>query len=159
MTFHDWLLVFHVLAAFALVAALVLLWVIVVAIRRVDTPDATLRLGPPVKVGGAVIGVGAIGTIVFGIWLAIVLDRYEVWNGWLIAAIVLWVIAAEVGRRTGQEYERGMEKARELTTAGQTEASAELGALNRTSRGVVLHMLASVAVLLILIDMIWKPGA
>ncbi len=159
MTFHDWLLVFHVLAAFALVAALVLLWVLVVAIRRVDTPDATLRLGPPVKVGGAVVGVGSIGTIVFGIWLAIVLDRYEVWNGWLIAAIVLWVIAVEVGRRTGQEYERGMEKARELTTAGQTEASAELGALNRTSRGVVLHMLASVAVLLILIDMIWKPGA
>jgi uncharacterized membrane protein len=159
VTFHDWLLVFHVLAAFAYVAALVLFWVLVVAIRRIDTPDATLRLDAPVKVGGAFVGVGSMGTIVFGIWLAIVLDRYEVWNGWLIAAIVLWLIAAELGRRTGKEYERAMEKARELAAAGQTKASAELGALNRTSTGVALHALASLAVLLILIDMIWKPGA
>ena len=37
--------------------------------------------------------------------------------------------------------------------------SAELLALNRTSRGVLLHAIASAALLLILVDMIWKPGA
>jgi hypothetical protein len=53
----------------------------------------------------------------------------------------------------------GMNKAKELRAAGQTGASPELLAVNRTTRGVVLHLLVSVAVLLLLIDMIWKPGA
>jgi len=37
--------------------------------------------------------------------------------------------------------------------------SAELVALNRTTTGLLLRSLASVAVLLIVVDMIWKPGA
>jgi hypothetical protein len=52
-----------------------------------------------------------------------------------------------------------MKKAEELQAAGQTGPSAELLALNRTQRGLVLHTLASLFTLLILIDMIWKPGA
>ena len=52
-----------------------------------------------------------------------------------------------------------MTKAKELEAAGQTGPSAELLAVNRTQRGLVLHTVASVVVLLILIDMIWKPGA
>ena len=72
---------------------------------------------------------------------------------------MLWLLSAELGRRTGAAYMQGMIKARELQTAGQAEASPELLAINRTSNGVLLHFLASVAVLLILIDMIWKPGA
>jgi hypothetical protein len=71
---------------------------------------------------------------------------------------VLWVVAAEIGRRTGAAYMQGMDKAQELQTAGQTGSSAELLALNRTGKGVVLHVLASAVLLLILIDMIWKPG-
>ena len=72
---------------------------------------------------------------------------------------MLWVIAAALGRQTGAAYMEGMNKAKELEAPGQPGASAELLALNRTSRGPVLHVLASVVVLLILIDMIWKPGA
>ena len=52
-----------------------------------------------------------------------------------------------------------MDKAKELQAAGQTGPSAELLAINRTQRGVILHAAASVAILLLLIDMIWKPGA
>jgi hypothetical protein len=54
---------------------------------------------------------------------------------------------------------RGLNKARELEAAGQSGPNAELLALNRTSEGVLMHFLTSVVVLLILIDMIWKPGA
>jgi hypothetical protein len=72
---------------------------------------------------------------------------------------VLWAIAGGIGGRTGKEYTLGMGKARELEAAGQTGPSAELLAINRTQRGVVLHAVASIAVLLLLIDMIWKPGA
>jgi drug/metabolite transporter (DMT)-like permease len=103
--------------------------------------------------------VGAVGTIVLGIYLAFALDSYAIWDGWIIAAIVLWAIAGALGQRTGATYMRGMTKARELETAGQGGSSPELLALNRASNGVLLHFLTSLAALLLLIDMIFKPGA
>jgi hypothetical protein len=159
VSFDDWMLALHVLSAFAYVAGMILFWVLIVAVRRTDTPEGTVRMGPPVKVGNAAVGIGAGGTIILGIWLAFSVGGYEIWDGWIIAAIVLWVIAAELGRRTGAAYMEGMTKAQELQAAGQTGPNDELLALNRISSGVLFHFLASVVVLLILIDMIWKPGA
>ena len=159
MSFDDWILALHVLSAFAYVAGIVLFWVLVVAIRRTDTPDGTIRMEPVVKVGNGSVGLGAGGTIVFGIWLAFSFGGYDIWDPWIIAALVLWVLAAETGRRTGAEYMAGMTKAQELEAAGQSGPSAELLAINRTQRGLVMHTLSSALVLLILIDMIWKPGA
>jgi uncharacterized membrane protein len=159
VSFDQWMLALHVLSAFAYVAGMVLFWVLVVAVRKVDTPDGTIRLEPAVKVGNAAVGIGAVGTILLGIWLAFSVGGYDIWDGWIVAAIVLWLIAAALGRKTGVAYMQGMTKAQELEKAGQPGPSAELLALNRTSRGVLLHALASAVVLLILIDMIWKPGA
>lgn len=159
MSFDDWMLALHVLSAFAYVAGMILFWLLIVAVRRTDTPEGTVRMGPAVKVGNAAVGIGAGGTIILGIWLAFSVGGYEIWDGWIIAAIVLWVIAAELGRRTGAAYMEGVTKAQELQAAGQTGPNDELLALNRMSSGVLLHFLASVVVLLILIDMIWKPGA
>jgi uncharacterized membrane protein len=105
------------------------------------------------------VGIGGVGTIVLGIWLAFRLDSYAIWDGWIIAALVLWAIAGGVGQRTGAEYMKGTKKAKELEAAGQTGPSADLLALNRTQTGVVLHAIASLALLLILLDMIFKPGA
>jgi hypothetical protein len=159
VSFDDWILALHVLSAFAYVAGVVLFWVLVVAVRGTDTPDGTIRMASVVKVGNVAVGIGAGGTIVLGIWLAFSVGGYDIWDGWIIAALVLWFISAEIGRRTGAAYMQGMNKAQELQTAGQTGPSTELLALNRTGEGVVLHVLASAVVLLILVDMIWKPGA
>ena len=159
MSFDDWILALHVLSAFAYVAGVVLFWVLVVAVRGTDTPDGTIRMDPVAKVGNAAVGIGAGGTIVLGIWLAFSVGGYDIWDGWIIAALVLWFISAEIGRRTGAAYLQGMNKAKELRTAGETGPSTELLALNRTREGLVLHVLASAVVLLILVDMIWKPGA
>jgi len=158
VSLDDWILALHVLSAFAFVGGVVLFWILVVAVRRVDLPEATIRMEPIVKVGNAAVGVGAGGTIVLGIWLAISLDAYQVWDGWVIAAIVLWAISLATGQRTGVAYMQGMTKAQDLQTSGQTGPNAELLALNRTSNGVLLHFATTVAVVLILIDMIWKPG-
>jgi uncharacterized membrane protein len=159
VSFDDWMLALHVLSAFAYVAGMILFWVLIVAVWRTDTPEGTMRLEPAVKVGNAAVGIGAGGTIILGIWLAFSVGGYDIWDGWIIAAIVLWLIAAELGRRTGAAYTQGMTKAQELQAAGQTGPSSELLAVNRTSNGLVFHSLASLAVLLILIVMIWKPGA
>jgi uncharacterized membrane protein len=159
VSFDSWILALHVLSAFVYVAGVVLFWVLVVAVRRTDTPEGTIRMEPVVKVGNIVVGLGAVGTIILGIWLAFSVGGYDIWDGWIVAAIVLWAISMATGQRTGVAYTRGMNKAKELRTAGQTGSSPELLTLNRTSRGVLLHFLTSAAVLLILIDMIWKPGA
>ena len=159
MSFDDWILALHVLSAFAFVAGMVLFWVLIVAVRRTDMPEGTIRMEPIVKVGNAAVGIGAGGTIVLGVWLAFSYGGYDIWDGWIIAAIVLWMIAAALGQRTGNAYMQGMNKAQELQAAGQTGPSAELLALNRTQNGVLFHALATVVVLLVLIDMIWKPGA
>lgn len=159
MSFDDWILALHVLSAFAYVGGLVLFWILIVAVRRTDLPDETIRMGPVVKVGNASVGIGAGGTILLGIWLAFSVGGYNIWDGWIIAALILWFIAAALGRRTGQAYMEGMNKAQELRGASETGPNAELLALNRTQSGVVLHALTTIVVLLILADMIWKPGA
>ena len=159
MSFDDWVLALHVLSAFSLVAGIVLFWVLIVVGRRIDTPAETLRLGPIAKVGNATVGVGMGGTIVFGVWLAFSYGGYEIWDGWILAALVLWFVGAGLGRRTGEAYLEGPRKAQELEAAGQTGPSPELLALNRTQTGLLMHTLTSLVVLAIIIDMIWKPGA
>jgi uncharacterized membrane protein len=159
VTFDDWILALHVLSAVAYGTGIVLFWVLVVAVRTTDTAEGTLRLGPTVMIGNVAIGIGAGGTIIFGIWLALSVGNYDLWNGWIIAALVLWVIAAVLGQRTGKEYMAGMTKAQELQAAGQPGSNSELLALNRTQTGVLLHALVSLVFVLIVLDMIWKPGA
>ena len=159
MSFDDWVLALHVLSAFSLVAGLVLFWVIVVAVRRIDTPGDTLRLGPIARVGNATVGAGMGGTIIFGVWLAFSVGGYDIWDGWILAAIVLWFVGAALGRRTGEAYMQGPKLAQELESAGQTGRSEELLLVNRTSQGLLMHTLTSLVVLALIIDMIWKPGA
>jgi len=159
VSFVQWALAIHVLAAFAYVGGIVLFWVLVIAVRRVDTPGETMRFEPIVKVGNVAVGIGAVGTIVIGIYLAFAVDSYAIWDGWIIAAIVLWAIAGALGQRTGAAYTQGMNKAKELDAAGKSGPDDGLLALNRTQAGLILHSLTSLAVLLILLDMIFKPGA
>ena len=159
MTFSDWLLSLHLLSSFALVGSIVLFWYLMVVGRTADTPEATLAGVRSARVGNTLVKVGALGTIVFGIWLAIDRAHIEVWSGWVIIAIILWAIGVETGRRTGVEYEKAMHKAEELQAAGQTGPNADLLALNRTPRGLQLHAIATGAFFLILVDMIVKPGA
>jgi uncharacterized membrane protein len=155
----DWILALHLLSAFAFVGALVLFWILVVATRNVDTPGPTVTIGRVAVVGNRTVIAGTLGTIVFGVWLAISVEGYELWDGWVIAAIVLWVVASAAGGIAGKEYMKAFDRARELEAAGSTGPSGELLELNRAPRGLLFHAATTVATLLILLDMIWKPGA
>jgi uncharacterized membrane protein len=159
LSFDDWVLALHLLSAFALVAGVICFWVLIVAVRNADTADDTLRLGAANRVAAICVGIGAGGTIVFGMWLAFSVGGYDVWDGWILAALVLWVISMALGGRTGAVYNGGLERARQLQSAGRDAPDSELLELNRASRGVLLQTLTSAAVLLVLLDMIFKPGA
>jgi hypothetical protein len=91
---NDWILALHLLSAFAMVAAVILFWILIVAGWNMDTPGPVLRLGPIARIGVVAVAVGSIGTIVFGLWLAISLEAYQPWDGWVIAALVLWAVPA-----------------------------------------------------------------
>jgi hypothetical protein len=100
------------------------------------------------------------GTLIFGIWLAIDLDAYKVWDGWILAAIVLWAIAAGAGQRGGEAYGQAAKLAAELSSQGRAEEpSGELKTLLQDRRAMWLNIVSSALVLAILVLMIYKPGA
>jgi hypothetical protein len=133
LSLDDWVLALHVLSAFALVAALVVFWVVVVGQRAAPGSEALTSLG---RVGTVAVGVGSLGTLVFGIWLALSVGGYDLWDGWIVAALVLWLIGVGAGQRGERAF-----------------------AADENQRGVLLQAISSIAILLILVDMIWKPGA
>jgi hypothetical protein len=114
------------------------------------------RVARPADILGAI---GFIGTLAFGIWLAIYVDGYELWDPWILAAFVIWAIAGETGRRAGNLFNRGRDRARELAAASADAPNAELQLVLRARATLIWHALSSAAVLLLLIDMIYKPGA
>jgi uncharacterized membrane protein len=139
MELYDWLLFLHVLSAFLVVGSLTALWALILG-TRTATPDidpgSAMRFG---RIGGILVGVGMMGTIGFGIWLAIDVDGYELWDGWILASLALWAIGGWAGGRAGKQFAEN--------PVGGRRAGIRLQALN------------SVAVLVILVLMIWKPGA
>lgn len=157
MSLYDWLLFLHVLGAFALVGALTLFSIVIVATWRAERPSDIAAFIGMTRVGGLLVGAGTLMTIVFGVWLAIEVDQYRVWDGWVIAAIVLWAIGAETGRRAADAYVKiGAEAAR--LTLSDDSPRPELRAKVRSGQAVGMQLASTAAVVVILVDMIWKPG-
>jgi hypothetical protein len=154
---YDWLLALHVLSAFAWVAALVLYSAVLTAAWGVSIPSDVARMFRLTKVGDVLIAVGMIGTIVFGVWLA--LDEYEIWDGWIIAALLLWLAAGATGGRGGQHYNGVRDRANALVAEGRNEPSPELAAGLQSRRGLAIHITTVTLTVILLIVMIYKPGA
>ena len=124
---YDWLLFFHVLAAFMLGVTVV--------------TYSALALGGPARgrtlfVADACWGIGGLGTLILGIWLALYLDQYDFWDGWILGAIGLWVVATGLG---GSVQSRLAE--------------------DETAAVSTMHWLRTIAVIGLLVLMVWKPGA
>jgi hypothetical protein len=145
MSRYDVLLFLHILAAFATVTVVVLLTTVAVGIRGAG---AGAGAAPLLRLSGLarrLWDVAGLGTLVFGIWLALDLDDYGLFDGWIIAAIVLWIVAAGTGTRVGQAFV-------EASQAGE----ADLSLLARTR---VPHAVMAIAVAALVVIMIYKPGA
>jgi hypothetical protein len=80
-------------------------------------------------------------------------NTFNIWDGWVIAGIVLWAAFAAVGQRTGKYYT----DVQKLVEQEGTEAEAL--ALLRAPTGALLHLATVGLFVLILLDMIFKPGA
>ena len=159
MSLYDWLLFLHVLTAFALVAALVVFWVIGIVARNNDVPSVSLQYFRVARPAQVMVAIGTLGTLIFGIALAIERDEYQVWDGWILGAIVVWAIAAGLGQRGGKTYAQAAQLAARLVAEGRDGPNVELRTLLQDRTAILLNALSSLGVLLILIDMIYKPGA
>ena len=124
---YDALLFFHLLAAF-------LLAVTVVTYTAVALGAPTT--GRTLFVADRCWDVGGLGTLVLGIWLALNLDQYEIWDGWILGAIALWFVATGLGQSTQRRL--------------AADAGADIA---------VAHWLRTLTVIGLLVLMIWKPGA
>lgn len=158
MAFSDWLLALHLLAAFALIAALVLFTAVMIANWGDGRPRRASAYFRIAAIGGPLIGVGAGFTLILGIWLAIDLDAYEPWDGWVLAAIVLWAIGGYTGSRVGAHYTAAQELVDRLAAEGD-EPNAELAAKLSDTGIRTMHAITVVAFVAILVLMVFKPGA
>jgi hypothetical protein len=155
VSFYDWMLALHVLAAFSIAAALVLYSVLVVSGRRMTTLEQTRLLFRVAPIGGPLIGAGLGLVLLVGIVLAIDSDEFELWNGWIIAGVILWALFAWVGGRSGTYYT----ETQKLAESGEPNAEAEVLARLRAPTGARLHLATVGVFLLVVLDMIFKPGA
>jgi hypothetical protein len=124
---YDWLLFLHLLSAF-------LLGVTVVVYSAVAFGAATS--GRTMFMADRWWDVGGLGTLVLGIWLALHLDQYDFFDGWILGAILLWMIATGLGQ-----------------SVIRRRAAGETAAIN------TMHWLRTLAIIGLLVLMIWKPGA
>ena len=150
MGLDDWILALHLISAFALVGALTIFSVMIAALWHTDDPSAVTSFMRLSITGNVLVTIGMAGTIVFGVWLAISLDRYQLWDGWVIAALVLWLLGGLLGQRTGEGYRQTADMAAQLSSSGAAR-SPELAAAMGASRAFWFHVATIVVVVLILI--------
>ena len=102
MDLYDWLLFLHVLGAFFAVGALTALWALILGTRGTAPlldPRSAMVFG---RAGGILVGVGMMVALAFGIWLAIDVEAYQLWDGWILASLVLWAIGGWAGGAAGR---------------------------------------------------------
>ena len=133
----DTLLFLHILSAFLLMTTVVIL--------------SALAFGAAVPSRGVFLAnlfwdVGGLGTIAFGLWIVAREDVYQIGDGWIIGAIVLWFAVTGIGVRARNELQPAV--------AGGVDDTQTL-----TQRGIVLHWVRALIVIGFLVLMIWKPGA
>ena|SRR5688572_19044693 len=123
----DWLLFFHLLAAFLLGVTVVMYSAVALGVAA---PGRTLF------VADRCWDVGGLGTLILGVWLALNLDQYDFFDGWILGAIALWLVATGLG----QSVQRRI-------ASGETSAIA------------AMHWIRTLVIIGLLVLMIWKPGA
>jgi hypothetical protein len=124
---YDWLLFFHLLAAFMLGVTVVIYSAVALGAAA---PGRTLF------VADRCWDVGGLGTLILGIWLALHLDEYGFFDGWILGAIALWVVATGLGQTIQRR-----------TASGETAAVA------------TMHWIRTLVIIGLLVLMVWKPGA
>ena len=157
MTKYDWLLFLHMTGAFLFLGAAVVAVVLNVAALLRNRPSEIallLRLVAQTTVGFIV---GLLLLLVFGLWL-VHEAGYGYGDGWIVAALGLFVLSTVFGALGGERAKPARELADRLAAEGD-QPSAELTARLRDPIAMALDYGAALLGFAVLVLMIWKPGA
>ena len=156
---YDWLLFLHVTGAFLFLGANVVAVVVYTAAQRSERPSEVALLLRLLS-GGLVAAAGVLGLLlVFALGLWLVDDAgYGYGDGWIVAALVLFVLSNVFGALGGARGKPARTLAERLAADGD-HPSDELKALLRTPLVLFLNYGAGVLAFGVLVMMIWKPGA
>ena len=155
LTRYELALFFHLLGALLFVAGIILAGVAFEAARRRQRPaDIALLLGLT-QVGVALVGIGALLVLGFGLWL-VHLGGFGYSAGWVDAAISLYLAALVLGAIGGRRPKQARQLATQLA-AEDAPASAELRALINDPLSLAANYTSAAAVLAILALMVFKP--
>jgi uncharacterized membrane protein len=158
VTTADWLLLFHLVAAFAFISGSVAAGVLHLgAMRRKRPSEIALLLGL-VRPLVPVVGVASLATLGFGLWLTQEAGTdAALGEPWVGAAIALWVISVALAAPGGRMLRHARELAERL--AGESDTpSDELRRAVADPRALVLNYLSFAALVVILVLMVAKPG-
>jgi uncharacterized membrane protein len=159
MTTYHWLLFIHITGAFLLVGGVVVAGAFNISAQLRERPSEIALLYGLTRFAVISIIVGSLITLVFGLWLVGEAPAgYHYMQGWVIAAIVLWVIAGWSGKTGGTRDRHTHELAERLAAEGD-RPSAELKARMRDPLSLALSYGSGLVILLMLALMVWKPGA
>ncbi|HEX9415822.1 MAG TPA: DUF2269 family protein [Gaiellaceae bacterium] len=156
MSKYDWLLFLHITFAFLFAAGAVIAGVLQFSTMRRNRPSEVALLFRLTRVAEILVGVGSVGALLFGVWLTHYLG-YGFGDGWIVGALVLWVVSGALAGMGGRTYRKARELAEELARSGD-EPSDRLRALVRNPVALVLSYLGTAALVAILVLMVWKPG-
>ncbi|HVS85520.1 MAG TPA: DUF2269 family protein [Gaiellaceae bacterium] len=153
----QWLLAFHITGGFLLLGGAVAAGALNVLALRAQKPSEIALLLGLVRFVVPLIGLGALLTLVLGLWL-VHHDGFSYGAFWVWAAVVLWVIGNALGGRGGRIQERAREEAQRCAAEGDVSTD-RLRELLRDPAGNAMSWGSGVAILLVLVLMIWKPGS
>jgi uncharacterized membrane protein len=153
----QWLLAFHVTGAFLLLGGAAAAAVLNTLAWRAERPSEIALLLGLIRGTVPLIGLGGLLTLVLGLWL-VHHDGFSYGQFWVWAAVVLWVAGMALGGRGGRHQAKAREEAERCATAGDASTD-RLRELLRDPVGNALSWASGVAILLVLVLMIWKPGS
>ena len=156
MTAYHWLLVLHLLGAFALFAGAAVAGTLQLGAMRRDRPSEVLVLLQHSRVGVALVGVGALMTLGFGIALAEHLG-YGLTPAWIQAALGLWVAAMVLGAAGGRTARHARYLAERLVDDGDAP-SPELRALLGNRPALWASYASGAMIVAIVVLMVWRPA-
>jgi uncharacterized membrane protein len=154
---YQWLLALHVTGAFLLLGGGVVAATLNIAALRRERPSEIVLLYGLIRVAVVAIMIGTLFAFVFGLWL-VHEAGYGYGDGWVVAAIVLLIVANALGGIGGRRDEHTARFARDLAEAGDAP-SPELQARVRDPVSLALSYSSGLILVAILAIMIWKPGA
>jgi uncharacterized membrane protein len=154
---YDWLVFLHVTGAFMVLSGAVMAGVFNVTALTRDRPSEVVLLFRLTRIAAALITTGMLLTLAIGLWLVHDAD-YGYGEAWVVLALILWVVANALGGVGGGREKETRRLAERLASEGDAP-SGELASRLRDPVTLALSWGSGVLVIVILVLMIWKPGA